>query len=164
MPEDFVGKRIKCPGCGTRFPVEANDCPPADEGPLGGPADDHDQLETLASLLDLNGSADPNSSEPDPNDQATASFLASLEEEVPLRPQEMPELDLSDEEMSEPKIWEYKVLTQKDKWFSGKFDPAVLETAMNAYAKQGWRVISVTTASIPGFGGNREELLVVLER
>jgi hypothetical protein len=62
------------------------------------------------------------------------------------------------------KVWESKVLTQKDKWFSGKFDPAVLEDAMNAYAKQGWRVLAVTTANIPGFGGNREELIVVLER
>lgn len=32
---------------------------------------------------------------------------------------------------------EYKVLTQKDKWFSGKFDPANLEQAINAYASQG---------------------------
>jgi hypothetical protein len=59
---------------------------------------------------------------------------------------------------------EYKVLTQKDKWFSGKFDPERLEQALNAYAKQGWTVKSATTASIPGFGGNREELVVILER
>lgn len=59
---------------------------------------------------------------------------------------------------------EYKVLTQKDKWFSGKFDPAKLEEALNAYAEQGWRVRSATTATIPGFGNNREELVVLLER
>ncbi len=59
---------------------------------------------------------------------------------------------------------EYKVLTQKDKWFSGKFDPAQLEEALNAYADQGWIVKSATTASIPGFGGNRDELVVILER
>ena len=29
---------------------------------------------------------------------------------------------------------EYKVLTQKDKWFSGKFNPETLEQALNAYA------------------------------
>ena len=62
------------------------------------------------------------------------------------------------------KVWEYKVLTQKDKWFSGKFDPERLEAAMNSYAKQGWRVMAVTTASIAGFGGNRDEMIVVLER
>lgn len=31
---------------------------------------------------------------------------------------------------------EYKVLTQKDKWFSGKFDPQALENALNSYAEQ----------------------------
>src|SRR6185436_18156204 len=31
---------------------------------------------------------------------------------------------------------QYKVLTQKDKWFSGKFDPDQLEQALNAYAQQ----------------------------
>lgn len=59
---------------------------------------------------------------------------------------------------------EYKVLTQKDKWFSGKFDPAVLEQAINSYAKQGWVVKTATTAQIPGFGGPREECLIILER
>jgi hypothetical protein len=59
---------------------------------------------------------------------------------------------------------QYKVLTQKDKWFSGKFDPERLEAAMNAYAHEGWRVIGVTTASIAGFGGNRDEMIIVLER
>jgi hypothetical protein len=61
----------------------------------------------------------------------------------------------------------YKVLTQKDKWFSGKFDPEKLEQAMNAYAEQGWRVVSCATADIPsfGFGSNaRQEFITVFER
>ena len=58
----------------------------------------------------------------------------------------------------------YKVLTQKDKWFSGKFDPGKLEQAINAYAEQGWKVISCATADIPGFGTARQEFIVVLER
>ncbi|SFJ07588.1 DUF4177 domain-containing protein [Planctomicrobium piriforme] len=59
---------------------------------------------------------------------------------------------------------QYKVLTQKDKWFSGKFDPEALERAINAYADQGWRVRSMATASFPGFGGHREEIVLLLER
>ena len=60
---------------------------------------------------------------------------------------------------------EYKVLTQKDRYFSGKFDPSKLEQAINSYAQQGWGVISMATASIShGLGGNREELLVLMER
>lgn len=60
---------------------------------------------------------------------------------------------------------EYKVLTQKDKWFSGKFDPAALETALNSYAKQGWSVVAAFSADIPRLvGGAREEAIIVLER
>lgn len=63
---------------------------------------------------------------------------------------------------------EYKVLTQKDKWFSGKFDPEKLEGAINAYARQGWRVVGCATASIPGvlpfFGSSREEMVIIMER
>lgn len=59
---------------------------------------------------------------------------------------------------------EYKVLTQKDKWFSGKFDPVILEQAINSYAQQGWVVKAAVTAQIPGFGGAREECLIILER
>ena len=60
---------------------------------------------------------------------------------------------------------EYKVLTQKDRWFSTKFDPARLEEALNAYAEQGWVVKAATTAAFTGLlSGNREELIVILER
>jgi hypothetical protein len=59
---------------------------------------------------------------------------------------------------------QYKVLTQKDKWFSGKFDPEKLEQALNSYASQGWRLRGVATASIPGLGGAREEMVFVMER
>ncbi len=58
----------------------------------------------------------------------------------------------------------YKVLSQKDKWFSGKFDPEQLEIALNSYAQQGWVLNAAVTASIAGFGGNREELVMILER
>jgi hypothetical protein len=62
--------------------------------------------------------------------------------------------------------YRYKVLTQKDKWFSSKFDPTALEDALNAYAAQGWRVISCATAEIPGIlgGTNREEMIIIMER
>lgn len=58
----------------------------------------------------------------------------------------------------------YKVLTQKDRFFAGKFDPEKLESALNGYASEGWEVIAATTAEIAGFGSKREELIVVLER
>ena len=60
---------------------------------------------------------------------------------------------------------EYKVLSQKDKWFSGKFDPLRLEQAINAYAQQGWVVKAAFTAEIPGImSHSREEAIGILER
>lgn len=60
---------------------------------------------------------------------------------------------------------EYKILSQKDKWFSGKFDPVKLEQALNSYAQQGWVVKAAVTAEIPGFmSAVREECVIILER
>lgn len=60
---------------------------------------------------------------------------------------------------------EYKIVSQKDKWFSGKFDPQILEQALNSYAKQGWRIVEAFSASIAAlFGGAREEAIFILER
>ena len=59
---------------------------------------------------------------------------------------------------------EYKVMSQKDKFFSAKFDPAALEEGLNAYAEEGWEVVSIATATIPGLTGAREEMIVVFER
>ncbi|MCL2832031.1 MAG: DUF4177 domain-containing protein [Treponema sp.] len=60
---------------------------------------------------------------------------------------------------------QYKVLSQKDKWFSSKFDPGKLEAALNAYAEQGWRVVSSVTGDFKGLvGSERNEIVVILER
>ena len=59
---------------------------------------------------------------------------------------------------------EYKVMTQKDRFFSGKFDPEKLEAAINSYASQGWEFKGVATANIPSFSGAREEIVVIFER
>ena len=60
---------------------------------------------------------------------------------------------------------EFKVLTQKDRFLSKKFNPEMLERALNSYAEEGWNVRTLTTAEFPGFiGGKREELIVILER
>lgn len=60
----------------------------------------------------------------------------------------------------------YKIITQKDKWFSGKFDPVILEKVLNDHAEQGWRVVSMTSASREGvvMGSGKDELVVLLEK
>lgn len=57
----------------------------------------------------------------------------------------------------------YKVLTQKDSIFSGKFNPAKLEEVLNKLASEGWRVNSMVVATVPGFG-SREELVILMEK
>lgn len=60
--------------------------------------------------------------------------------------------------------FEYKVMTQKDRWFGGKFDPMKLDQALNSYAGEGWRVVASTTAAFPTLTGSRDEMIVILER
>lgn len=68
-------------------------------------------------------------------------------------------------ERSTPRTHEYKVLTQRDRFFRESFDPEKLEEALNSYAARGWRVLSIATASISGgLTGSRDELIVVFER
>jgi len=59
---------------------------------------------------------------------------------------------------------EYKVMTQKDRFFGGKFDPEKLEGAINSYAAEGWKIAGVATADIPSFGGARQEIVIIFER
>ena len=59
---------------------------------------------------------------------------------------------------------EYKVLTRKDEFFFGGFDPAKLEAVMNTYARQGWRVVTWGAVTIPGYGATKDELITVMER
>jgi hypothetical protein len=80
----------------------------------------------------------------------------------------MPVADLNPEEvraMPDHTVREYKVLTMQDKWASGKFEPEKLESALNAHAKQGWRLCGVATASIRAtFSSDRDEIIFILER
>ncbi len=59
---------------------------------------------------------------------------------------------------------EYKVLTQKDRYFGGKFDPEKVEAALNAYGQEGWELKAAATANFPTWGNKREELVMILER
>ena len=64
----------------------------------------------------------------------------------------------------EGRMKKYKILTQKDRFFGGKFDPEKLESAINSYVPEGWQLKAVTTATFPGFSSHREEMIVILEK
>jgi hypothetical protein len=138
VKEEWAGKNAKC-ACGASITIPRHI---AAQGPQEGPeeGEEGDQVRLLRHILAALGSCSAQLQ------CLNDGILQSQESSAPGRPKQ------------------YKVLTQKDKWFTGKFDPELLERAMNAYSEQGWIIKAVTTASIPGFGGNREELIVVLER
>lgn len=60
---------------------------------------------------------------------------------------------------------EYKVLSQYDSCFGGRFDADALAHALNVHSRQGWHVLSCQMAAVSTDSGElREELLVVLQR
>jgi hypothetical protein len=60
-------------------------------------------------------------------------------------------------------VIEYKVLTERDNRFTGAFDPAVLESALNELAAEGWRVVQgFQTASL--WKSLKAEIVIILER
>lgn len=60
-------------------------------------------------------------------------------------------------------MFEYKVLTQDDKTFTGRFDPDLLETTLNGYAANGWRLVEGVGA-FNVWKSLKAELLLILER
>jgi hypothetical protein len=57
----------------------------------------------------------------------------------------------------------YKVITQRDPGFAGKFDPDKLEAVVNRYAASGWKVCGVATTNFTTLAGKREEVIVLME-
>lgn len=58
----------------------------------------------------------------------------------------------------------YKVMTQKDRAFGGKFHPEKVEEALNSLAREGWELKAVATAEFPSLTGGRQELVIILEK
>jgi hypothetical protein len=71
---------------------------------------------------------------------------------------------VADEEATHEQRREYMVVTQGDRAFGGRFEPEKIGQVVNAYARRGWVVRSMTTASIHGLSGKRDEIIILLER
>jgi hypothetical protein len=53
----------------------------------------------------------------------------------------------------------FKVMTQKDRAFGGKFNPEKIEEALNAMGKEGWEI-----DEFPSLTGGRQELVIFLSK
>ncbi len=137
----FVGARIKCRKCGVGFLVAA---PAAKTTGASSPIEESYEgirVEGLDSTAWVVPSETP----------VAAAATPPGEEPIPAT--------------AAASRREYKLLTQKDKFFEGKFDLARLEDALNHYAHEGWIARSMVTPQVKGFSGtSQEEIVVLLER
>ncbi len=60
-------------------------------------------------------------------------------------------------------MFEYKILSERDTRFTGKFDLDGLETALNSYAGEGWRLAGSFVAASQ-WKSSKVEIVMVLER
>ena len=64
----------------------------------------------------------------------------------------------------DPSKYQYKVITQKDRFFSSKFNPALIERALNEYAQEGWIFMDAVSADFGSLGMSRNELIIFMEK
>lgn len=64
----------------------------------------------------------------------------------------------------DPNQHQYKIITQKDRFFSSKFNPALIERALNEYAQEGWKLKTAVSADFGSVGMSRNELIIFLEK
>jgi Domain of unknown function (DUF4177) len=60
-------------------------------------------------------------------------------------------------------MYEYKVVTERDKRFTGGFDLHTLEATLNSYAREGWRLIEAVPAANM-MKTSKAEIVMILER
>jgi Domain of unknown function (DUF4177) len=56
---------------------------------------------------------------------------------------------------------EYKVLTEKDGRYNGRFNGTNLEAALNSYGAEGWQAVTI---SRDAWAGMKVKVLIILER
>lgn len=156
LPESALGKRVRCNFCGALSIV----APQAEEEDPEPDWETHIAESLLSAPEAPCGPGTTGVLEVEPVVEAPALFdevpsgeVAGAEETEAVR-----------EPARVENAKQYRVLTQRDKWFGGRFDPERFEEALNFFAGQGWVVRSMAAGSIGGFSGNREELVVLLER
>lgn len=61
-------------------------------------------------------------------------------------------------------MFEYKVISVKDKLFGNRFSPEKLEQAINELGSQGWELIEIANSDSAGMLTNRSEMIMIFKR
>lgn len=170
VPDKFIGARLKCKVCGTSILVTAQGAetitaaapvPAAAAAAVAAAAPAATKSANTAAFsgIEVEGlDSTAWSAVPEPPGGV------AVEQPEPVRGDGSIQVDGTPTERP-PGTKEYKLLTPRDKCFAGKFDLERLESALNAFARQGWVVRSMATPQVHGFsGGLKEEFVVLLER
>lgn len=61
-------------------------------------------------------------------------------------------------------MFEYKVISMKDKLFGNRFSTEKLEQAINQLGAQGWEMIEIANSDSAGMFTNRSEMIMIFKR
>ncbi len=61
-------------------------------------------------------------------------------------------------------MFEYKVISVKDKLFGNRFSPEKLEKAINTLGSDGWELIEIANSDTAGVFTNRSEMIMIFKR
>jgi len=151
IPDQAIGKKVRCQKCSRSFLAGGPTAGPS------GPAAADEPARPGEEAIEVDGL--------DASTWAATAVVSPVGEQPPQ--EKIPPLTDSPRRVGPAggPARQYKVLTQKDRWFEGKFELSRLEEALNYYAGQGWVVRGIATPLVTGFsGGPREEIIVLLER
>ncbi len=61
-------------------------------------------------------------------------------------------------------MFEYKVISAKDKLFGNRFDPQKLEKAINTLGAEGWELVEIANSDSAGMLTSRSEMIMIFKR
>lgn len=61
-------------------------------------------------------------------------------------------------------MFEYKVISMKDKLFGNRFSTDKLEQAINKLGAEGWEMIEIANSDSAGMFTNRSEMIMIFKR
>jgi hypothetical protein len=150
-----AGKRTRCPGCNQLLTIPAATGSLSAAGVVASPAHAATPSDPFTPELDWSSLESPAPAAQDPDRSQTGairidSAYASVREAELPRPNDGSR--------------QYRVLTQKDQGFSGKFNATKVEEMLNDHARHGWSLKIAVTMNMPTHAGNHDELVLILER
>lgn len=61
-------------------------------------------------------------------------------------------------------MFEYKVISVKDKLLGNRFSPDKLEKAINTLGRDGWELIEIANSDSAGMLTNRSEMIMIFKK